>query len=78
MARTNRTYDFVQPIFNEVDIESGLENSLLSIADDQRFSFKGVTFPGIYSQAEALKDAHKSNLVLCKDQGLQSISTTKK
>jgi len=64
--------DFVKLIFNEVDIEAWLENSPPSIADNQRFSLKGaVALPGVYPQAKTLLDAHKSNLVLGKDQGLQ-------
>ena len=64
--------DFVQLIFNEVDIEEWLENSSPNIADNKRFSLNGaVALPGVYPQAKTLLDAHKSNLVLGKDQGLQ-------
>lgn len=64
--------DFVQLIFNEVDIEAWLENAPPSIADNQRFTLKGaVALPGMYPQAKALIGAHKSNLALGKDQGLQ-------
>ena len=64
--------DFVQLIFNEVDIEAWLENSSPNIAGNQRFSLKGaVALPGMYPQAQALIDAHRNNLVLGRDQGLQ-------
>jgi hypothetical protein len=64
--------DFVQLIFNDVDIEEWLEGTEPTTARNQRFTLQGaVAIPGIYPQAKALLDAHKSNFVLGKEQGLQ-------
>jgi len=64
--------DFVQLIFNEVDIEDWLEESSPTISCIQRFTMHGaVAIPGVYPQAKALLDAHATNLVIGKEQGLQ-------
>ncbi|TXG75881.1 hypothetical protein E6Q11_06250 [Candidatus Dojkabacteria bacterium] len=64
--------DFVQIIFNETDIEAWLEDKEPTISHTKRFTLQGaVALPGIFPQAMALTDAHESNLVLGKEQGLQ-------
>jgi hypothetical protein len=64
--------DFVQLIFNETDIEAWLNDKEPTINHNQRFTLQGaVAIPGIFPQARALTDAHESNLVLGKEQGLQ-------
>jgi hypothetical protein len=64
--------DFVQLIFNEVDLEEWLDDKEPTIGHNQRFTLQGaVAIPGIYPQAKALLDAHKTNFVLGKEQGLQ-------
>lgn len=64
--------DFVQLIFNETDIEEWLENKEPTISHNQRFTLQGaVALPGIFPQSMVLSGAHKSNLVLGKEQGLQ-------
>jgi hypothetical protein len=64
--------DFVQLIFNEVDLEEWFDDKEPAITCNQRFTLQGaVAIPGIYPQAKALLGAHKSNLVLGKEQGLQ-------
>jgi hypothetical protein len=64
--------DFVQLLFNETDIENWLDHIDPTISHNQRFTLQGaVAIPGIFPQAKALVGAHKSNLVLGKDQGLQ-------
>lgn len=64
--------DFVQLIFNETDIEAWFENKEPTLKHNQRFTLQGaVALPGIFPQAKALTEAHKSNLVLGKEQGLQ-------
>jgi hypothetical protein len=64
--------DFVQLIFNEVNIEEWLENSRPTIACNERFTLHGaVAIPGVYPQSKALSDAHETNLVLGIEQGLQ-------
>ncbi len=64
--------DFVQLIFNEVDFEAWFNESAPTIIDSQRFTLQGaVAIPGISPQTKALVDAHKTNFVLGKEQGLQ-------
>lgn len=64
--------DFVQLIFNETDIETWFEDREPTISHNQRFTLQGaVAIPGIFPKALALTGAHKSNLVLGKEQGLQ-------
>jgi hypothetical protein len=64
--------DFVQLIFNEVDIEEWFEKSSSVVTCNQRFTLQGaIAIPGIYPQTKALLDAHETNLVLGKEQGLQ-------
>jgi hypothetical protein len=67
-----QTGDFVQLIFNETCIEEWLENSPPTIDHNQQFSLQGaVAIPGVYPLAKALTEAHESNLVLGKEQGVQ-------
>jgi hypothetical protein len=64
--------DFVQLIFNEVDLEEWLDDKEPTVAHNQRFTFQGaIAIPGIFPQAKVLIDAHKTNFVLGKEQGLQ-------
>ena len=64
--------DFVQLIFNEVDIEDWLENAPSTIACNERFTLRGaMAIPGVYPEARALRDAYKDSLVLGKEKGLQ-------
>ena len=64
--------DFVQLIFNEVDIEEWFDESTLTIADNQRFTLHGaVAVPGIFPASKVLIDAHKTNLVLGRERGPQ-------
>lgn len=64
--------DFVQLIFNEADIEEWFDEEQPTISHTQRFTLQGaVALPGIFPKALALTDAHESNLVLGKEQGLQ-------
>jgi hypothetical protein len=64
--------DFVQVIFNEADIEEWFDESAPTIVENQRFTLQGaVVIPGVFPQAKALVDAHKTNFVLGKEQGLQ-------
>jgi hypothetical protein len=64
--------DFVQLIFNEVEIEDWHDDSSPTIAHSQRFTMQGaVAIPGIFPQAKSLLDAHKTNFVMGKEQGLQ-------
>lgn len=64
--------DFVQLLFNETDIENWLDDKDPTISHNQRFTLQGaVAIPGIFPQAKAVVGAHKSNLVLGKEQGLQ-------
>ena len=64
--------DFVQLIFNEVDIEEWLLGTEPATACSQRFTLQGaIAIPGIFPQSKALLDADKANLVLGKEQGLQ-------
>lgn len=59
-------------IFNEVSIEEWLENSLPTITCNERFTLQGaIAIPGVYPQTKALTGAHKENLVLGKENGLQ-------
>jgi hypothetical protein len=67
-----RPGDFVQLIFNEVNVDEWLENTKPMIACNQRFSLQGaIAIPGIYPSVKALTDAHEDNLVLGKERGLQ-------
>lgn len=69
---SNSAWRYVQLIFNEIDLEEWPDNSQPAIAENQRFTLKGaVALPSVYTQAKALLDAHKSNFVLGKEQGLQ-------
>lgn len=64
--------DFVQLIFNEVDIEDWLDDSSPTIACSQRFTMHGaVAIPGVYPQTNTLLGAHEANLVIGKERGLQ-------
>lgn len=64
--------DFVQLIFNETDIEAWHENKEAMGGHCQRFTLNGaVAIPGVFPQTKALTGAHKSNLVLGKEEGLQ-------
>jgi hypothetical protein len=64
--------DFVQLVFNEVDIEEWLDETTPTIAHSQRFTTQGaVAIPGIFSQSKTLTGAHKTNFVAGKDGGLQ-------
>jgi len=55
--------DYVQVIFNETSIDEFLTESPSAIDSFRRFTLQGaVAIPGVYPQAKALKNAHKSNL----------------
>jgi len=64
--------DYVQVIFNEVSIDAFLTEASSTINSAGRFTLQGaVCVPGIYPQSSPLQDAHKSNLVLGKDEAVQ-------
>ncbi|MCA9507907.1 MAG: hypothetical protein KC505_05750 [Myxococcales bacterium] len=64
--------DFVQVLFNELSIDEFFTESPPVIDCSERFTLQGaVAFPGLFSQTKALKSAHKDNLVLGKEQGVQ-------
>jgi hypothetical protein len=64
--------DFVQLIFNEVDIEEWFDESTPVMTATQRFTLHGaVALPGIYHRSKALVGAHKANFVLGRERGLQ-------
>jgi|JI10StandDraft_1071094.scaffolds.fasta_scaffold628615_1 hypothetical protein len=64
--------DYVQVIFNEAAIDDFLSESSSSIDSARRFTLQGaVGVPGIYPQAKALKSAHRANLVIGRDDGIQ-------
>ncbi len=64
--------DFVQLIFNETDIDAWLQDKEPMDGPSQRFTLNGaVAVPGVFPQDKALAGAHKSNLVLGKEEGLQ-------
>jgi hypothetical protein len=64
--------DLVQLIFNEVSIDEWITSATSTIAHNQRFTLQGaIAIPGIFPQAKALTDAHKSNFVLGREQGPQ-------
>jgi hypothetical protein len=64
--------DFVQLIFNEVDIEEWLEESPSTMTSSERFTMQGaIAIPGVYHSPKALIDAHKTNLALGRERGPQ-------
>ena len=64
--------DFVQIIFNETSIDEFLAEKPTRIGSADRFSLQGaVAIPGIYPLSKPLKNAHKTNLVLGKENGVQ-------
>jgi hypothetical protein len=65
--------DFAQLIFNEVDLEEWCDDKEPTIAHNQRFTLQVLcgAIPGIYPQAKALLDAHRTNFVMGNEQGLQ-------
>ncbi len=64
--------DYVQVIFNETAIDDFLSESPSRIDSARRFTLQGAAaIPGIYPQAKALKSAHKANLVMGRDEGIQ-------
>jgi len=64
--------DFVQVLFNESSIDDWLTNTSSSISAASRFTLQGaIAIPGIFPQTQALLGAHKDNLVLGSDRGVQ-------
>lgn len=64
--------DYVQVIFNESSIDDFLCESTSRIDSTGRFTLQGaVALPGIYPLSKALAGAHKANLVLGKDKGIE-------
>ena len=64
--------DFVQVIFNEVSLDEFLSQHTCELKLKDRFTLQGaVAIPGIYPLAKPLTDAHKANLVIGKDRGVQ-------
>lgn len=71
--------DYVQVVFNEMCIDDFLTEASSTISFAGRFCLQGaVAIPGIYPQSKALTGAHKTNLVLGQDQGLQIHIDSKK
>jgi hypothetical protein len=67
-----QTGDFVQLIFNEVSIDGWVTDEASAVSQEQRFTLQGaVAIPGIFPPSQALAGAHKTNLVLGQDEGLQ-------
>lgn len=67
-----QTGDYVQVIFNESSIEEFLTESPSTIAYNQRFTLQGaIAIPGIYPFSKTIQSAHKSNLVIGKDDGVK-------
>jgi hypothetical protein len=64
--------DFVQVIFNENSIDDFLTESASKIDSAGRFTLQGaVAIPGIYPLSKPVAGAHKANLVMGKDKGVQ-------
>ena len=64
--------DLVQIIFNEVGLDEWIDDNAYDTLYNQRFTLQGaVAIPGVYPSNKRLYNAHKSNLVLGKDKGVQ-------
>jgi hypothetical protein len=64
--------DFVQVILNETSIDDFLTETASKIDSAGRFTLQGaVAIPGVYPFSKPLTGAHKTNLVMGKDRGVQ-------
>jgi hypothetical protein len=64
--------DFVQVVLNESSIDDFLTETANKIDASGRFTLQGaVAIPGIYPFSKPITGAHKTNLVLGKDKGVQ-------
>jgi hypothetical protein len=63
--------DFVQLVFNESSIDEWLIGAP-TFDSKERFTLQGaVAIPGVYPESMPLSDAHETNFVMGKDDGLQ-------
>lgn len=64
--------DYVQVLFNETSIDQFLTESGSTINSAGRFTLQGaVATPGIFPQSRPIHDAHKTNFVAGRDNGVQ-------